>query len=202
MEQNVLFESAKKNSRIERNGFQAQEAKTKSDFREFYALYAQNMKHIGTSPFSYEFMENTWNLLHPENLRLWLVGKNRIIAGIAVYKYGQGTYVSYTGIDRERSRTYSVNPYMVWQEIKKAEEEGCQFVSLGSTSSDPKETHYLQKIELGGLFRKQTTVWYPFNFAGRFLLLGRSKTVNAWKNMRDFLPQSLKRGVERRVSEL
>ena len=199
---NKVFSSSlrKRISRIERNGFQAQEAKTKSDFREFYALYAQNMKYIGASPFSYEFMENAWNLLYPDKLRVWLAGKNKIIAGIAVLKYGQGTYVSYTGIDRKLSHTYSVNPYLVWHEIKKAEEEGCQLVSLGSTSSNPRETHHLQKIELGGLFRKQTTVWYPFNFVGQSLLLCRIKTVNAWKNIRDFLPQSLKRGLEKRLS--
>ncbi len=201
---NKVFPSSlrKKISRVERNGFRAYEGESKADLKEFYALYEQNMRYIGASPFTYEFMENAWDTLYPKNLRVWLVGKNRPIAGVFVYKYRGGTYMSYTGIDRESSRTYSVNPYMVWQEIKKAKEEGCPMVSLGSTPGDPKETHYLQKSELGALFRKQTTVWYPFNLAGNVFLLCRSKPLNAWKNMRDALPQGLKREIEKRVVDL
>jgi hypothetical protein len=186
---------------IERDGFQVEEAKTKSDMRDFYALYDKNMKYIGASPFTYEFMENIWNLLYPEYLRVWVVGKDKRIGGIAVFKYGGRTYWAYVGIDRKRSGQYSVIPYLVWQEIKKAEEEGYRYVSLGSTPSDPKEKHHLQKMDFGASFYQQKMLWYPFNYTGRILLLTRSKAVGAWKTIRAFLPRSGRSILEKRLSE-
>jgi hypothetical protein len=190
----------KKIRQMERVGFQAEEAKTKSDLRDFYALYNENMKYIGASPFTYEFMENIWNLLYPENFRIWVLGKDRRIGGIAVFKHGGWTYWVYVGIDRKRSGHYSVIPYLVWQEIRKAEEEGYRYVSLGSTPSDPRDTHHLQKKDLGASFCQQKMVWYPFNYTGRILLLTRSKAVGSWKTIRAFLPLSLRRILENRLS--
>jgi hypothetical protein len=184
---------------IEKNGFQAEEAKTKADLKDFYKLYSENMKFIGASPFSYSFMEKAWDLLHPENMRIWLLGKNQRIAATANFKYGQGTYGAYVGMDRKSCRKYPIMPYLILKEINKAEEEGRKVVSLGSTPNDPRERHYLQKREIGGSFRKQTTVWVPSNSTGHFLVLSRNKTINTWKKMRNFLPQSFKRGLEKRL---
>jgi hypothetical protein len=185
---------------IERDGFQVQEARTKSDLLDFYNLYYRNMKYIGASPYKYEFMENTWDILHPENLRIWFVEKNQRIGGMVVFKYGLRTYVRYVGIDRRHSRVYSVATYLFWKEIKKAEEEGYRYVSFGSTSSDAKDIHYLQKTGLGGLFFPQRVVWYPFSYAGRVLLQTRTKARQTWATIRNFLPRYLRVPLESELS--
>jgi hypothetical protein len=187
--------------RFERDGFQAQEARTKCDLRDFYNLYYENMKHIGASPYPYKFIENMWIILYPENLRVWLVGKEKRIGGIVCFKYGQKTYWVYAGIDRNQSYSrYSVIPYLLWKEINKAEEEDYRYVSLGGTPSDPKNPYYLQKMSFGSSFNPQEVVWCPFSSTGRILLQTRAKTISAWKTIRNFLPSNFKRSLESKLS--
>jgi hypothetical protein len=192
----------KKIRRLERNGFEAREARTKSDLRDFYNLYHKNMKYIGASTYPYKFIENMWCALHPANLRIWLLEKERRIAGILVFKYGEKTYWAYVGIDRKHARHYSVIPYLLWKEIKTAEEEGYRYVSLGGTPSDSQHPYYLQKTSFGGLFNQQQVIWYPFSFTGRILLRSRAKTISAWKVVRNFLPIDFKSIVENKLSKL
>jgi hypothetical protein len=188
---------------IERDGFKAHEARSKSDLRDFYDLYYKNMRYIGASPHQYGFMENMWSILYPENLRIWIVGASKRIGGIAVFKYGRRTYWVYVGIDRKKcSSRYSVVSYLLWNEIKKAEEEGYRYVSLGATSSDPKNPHNLQKMGFGGSFYQQKMVWYPFSSSGRILLKSRAKAVLVWKTIRSFLPTDFKRTLESKLSIL
>jgi len=187
--------------RFKRDGFQAQQARTKSDLIDFYDLYCKNMRYIGASPYPYEFIKNMWRILYPENLRIWLVGKEERIGGIVVFKYGQRTYWAYAGIDRKQGYSrYSVVPYLLWKEIKTAEEEGYRYVSLGGTPSDPENPYYLQKMSFGGSFRQQKTVWCPFSSTGRILLQTRAKTIGAWRTIRNFLPIDIKRALESRLS--
>jgi len=186
--------------RIERDGFQAREARTKSDLRDFYTLYYENMKYIGGSPYPYKFMENMWSILYPENLRIWLVEKDKIIAGISVLKYERKTYWTYAGINRKQCGRASVVPYLLWKEIDKAEEEGCRWISLGGTSSDPKNPYHIQKKWLGASFCQQEMVWYPFSPNGRILLQTRAKAVSAWKTFKNFLPHGLKGVLESKLS--
>lgn len=189
--------------RVERDGFQAYEARTKCDLRDFYNLYIRNMKHVGATPYPHEFIENMWIILHPENLRIWLVGKEKRIGGIVVFKYGQKTYGVYAGIDRNQSYSrYPVVPYLIWKEIKTAEGEGRRYVSLGSTPSDRRNPYYLQKISFGSSFYQQKMVWYPFSSSGRILLKTRAKAVLAWKTIRSFLPIDFKRTLENKLSIL
>lgn len=188
--------------RLERDGFQAEEARTKSDLRDFYNLYFKNMKYIGASPYPYGFIENMWSILYPENLRIWLVGKSKRIGGILVFKHGLKTYWAYAGIDRtENYKRYSVIPYLLWKEIERAEEEGCKYVSLGGTPSDPSHPYHLQKMSFGASFNQHEVVWYPLNSTGRILLETRAKTISTWKTIRDFVPIDLKRILESKLSK-
>jgi len=188
--------------RFERDGFTIQEGRTKSDLMDFYSLYYDNMKHIGASPYPYQFMENMWKILYPRNVRMWLVRKEKRIGGIISFKYGQKTYGAYAGIDRDRIYSkYSVFPYLVWNEIKKAEEEGYRYVCLGATSSDLRNPNYIQKVSLGGSFCQQQVLWHPFSLTGHILLQTRANATSFWKNTRNFLPYNLKRFLESRLSK-
>ena len=186
--------------RFERDGYQTREARTKSDLKDFYNLYHQNMEYIGASPYPYKFIENMWSILYPDNLRIWLVENKKRIGGIAVFKYGRRTYWVYAGIDREKAGQYSILPYLIWKEIKTAEEEGYRYVSLGGTPSDPNSPLYLQKMSFGGLFHSQKKVWYPFGSMGTILLQTGAKTISAWKAIRNFLPIDFKKIIESKLS--
>jgi len=185
---------------IERRGFQAQEARTKSDLRDFYELYYQNMKHVGANPYPYKFMENMWDILYPRNLCIWLLEKNKRVAGKLLFKDRQKSYSVYAGLDRKQHMHELLN-YLYWKEIKKAEEEGRRYVSLGSTSSDPKSLYYLQKMRFGSSFYPQEIIWYPLGSTGRILLKTRTKTVAVWKSIRNLLPIGLKRILESKLSK-
>jgi len=185
---------------IERDGFQAQEARTKSDLRDFYDLYYKNMKYIGASPYPYKFIENMWDILYPENLRIWLLEQDRRIAGDLFFKDGQKSYAAYVGLDRKHVRlVHEAINYLIWKEIQKAEEEGRRYVSLGGTPSDPENPYYVQKMIFGGSFYQQETVWCPLSSTGRIILQTRAKTISAWKTIRDFLPTDFKRILEEKL---
>jgi hypothetical protein len=188
---------------FERDGFQVQEAKTKSDLKDFYNVYFENMKYIGASLFPYRFMENMWEILNPSNLRIWLVGKEKRIGGIAFFKYGSKTYAVYAGIDRSKDYSrYSVIPYLLLKEAKKAEEEGYRYVSLGATSSDSRNPRYLQKISLGASYYQQKVLWHPFSLTGHMLLQTRANIISFWRTSKGFLPHNLRRFFENRLSRL
>lgn len=196
--------------RIERDGFQAREARSILDLRDFYNLYYSNLKYVASSPYPHaispyphEFMENIWKVLYPHNLRIWLVEREKTIAGAVFFKYGPKTYFVYAGISREKEyNRYSVIPYLMWKEIETAEQEGYRYISLGGTPGDPKNPYHLQKTRLGGKFYQQETVWYPVGSIGRILLQTRTRTVSVWKTVREFLPITFRRILEGRLSSI
>jgi hypothetical protein len=190
----------KRIKRIEQDGFEAQEARTKSDILEFYNLYVQNMKHIGATPDPYRFTENMWNTLHPDNLRVWLLRKDKAVAGELFFKNGQREYAHYGAVDRKQT-VHEATSYLRWAEIKKAEQEGRRYVSFGSTPSNPNSQYYLLKKRIGGSFHPQEMIWYPLTSTGYALLRARAKSALTWKATRDFLPVGLKSFLERKLLE-
>jgi hypothetical protein len=173
--------------RIERHGFQAREAESISDLKEFYNLYYRNMKFIDASPRRFSFVENMWRILYPANLRIWLLEKTDPIGGILVFKYNQSTYCYYAGIDRRKSKNIPVVAYLVWKEIEAAENEGYKCVSLGSTPSNPRSQYFSKKVSMGGKFRQQKTVWYPLSPSGMVFLC----TFPILKTIKNTLPVAM-----------
>jgi predicted N-acyltransferase len=192
---NKLFSKYKRQNvrHIERDGYQVREAQNRSDLVDFYKLYYQNMKHIGASPHSFEFMQNVWSVLYPQNLRIWLVGKDAPIGGAAVLKDERGTYGSYLGLERGRvDNRYSFGPYLIWKEIQRAEEEGYKHFYMGGTPSDPHSYYHIQKAGFGGKFIQQETVYFPVSPIGSILLQTRAKAGLAWSRIWKYLPKRLR----------
>jgi hypothetical protein len=188
---------------LERDSFRSEMAESMSDLTDFYRLYCSNMQYIGVPPRSYGFMQEMWRVLYPKNIRIWLVGKEKRIGGIVVFKHMQSTYAVYAGINRDkRYSRYSIIPYLLWREIRQAEEEGYRYVSLGTTTSDPNSPYHLQKLGFGGRFRQQRVVRYPFTPIGRLLTRTRSRTVSIWRNVKNFLPRGKSQLLEKRLSRL
>jgi hypothetical protein len=199
---NSLFSKNRrwKIKRFEKEGYHAEQAQTKSDLKDFYGLYYENMKYIGARPYPYDFLENMWNLLYPLNLRLWLVARDEAIGGILVLKDSRSTYWLLAGIDRRRAYAhYPTVNYLLWKEIQTAESEGYRRVSFGATSSDPRDAHYLQKVSFGGSFNQQKTIRYPCSHIGWALLKARAGALSSLRPIQRFLPIRFKRFLERRV---
>lgn len=183
---------------IEGKGFRATEARTRSDLRQFYDLYFRNMKHIGVSPFPFRFVQNMWDLLHPENLRIWFLENHKRVAGTLFLKDKRASYAYLTGLDRGQGFHEAIN-YLRWAEIRKSEEDRCAYVSFGSTPSDPTNPYHVQKTRIGGSFRRQNMVWHPLSSTGRLLIRARPPAVATWRGVRRFLPLYLRGSVERRL---
>jgi hypothetical protein len=173
--------------RFERDGYEAREAQTKNDLQDFYKLHVEEMKYLRVPPQPYNFIENWWNILHPKNLRIWLVRKENPMGGIAVFKDERKTYWFLAGLDRRRAGKYPLIPYLVWKEIKRAEEEGYGYLSLGGTPSDPTHSYYVQKASFGATFRQQEILFLPFNSIGYIMVQTRAKASLALKEIRKVL---------------
>jgi hypothetical protein len=194
----------KKINHVEADGYNAQEAKTKSDLLDFYDLYSRNMKeHVCATPDPFQFIENMWEMLYPDNLRIWLLRKERTIAADFFLKTKNGSFAHYAAIDKSQL-TARISPidYLRWLEIKKAEEEGKQIVSLGSTPSDPTGRYFIQKRRIGGVFRPQEEVWFPVTSLGYTLLQTMGIVAPIWKNIRQFLPVGLSNFLNRKLLSL
>lgn len=194
----------KKIKRFEHDGFQVREASTRSDLRDFLVLYYQNMRHIGTPGYASTFFENVWNLLHPENFSILLAEKREPIGGIAVFKYGQKIYGAYVGMDRTSlSARYSVFPFLGWEAIRWAEENGYTRFCFGSTPALPESVsaiaNYSQKVAFGGSFLQQETLMIPFDFRTFAIFLLRSKTVKAQKAVKSILPSRFQKAIARMI---
>jgi hypothetical protein len=94
-------------------------------------------------------------------------------------------------------------PYLDWNAIKWAEQNGFRYVCFGSTPAHPKRPHeianYSQKVQFGATFLQQETVFIPFDlYASAFLLFG-TKAVGTWSAVRNVLPIKLQRSMETRL---
>jgi predicted N-acyltransferase len=188
--------------RIEREGNVVQEAKSKSDLLEFYNLYLQNMAYIGGSPDPYELIEEIWNKLFPNYLRLWLLRNGKLIGAEFFLKTEKSSYSRYATVDRKSAGNVSISSYLRWMEIKKSEQEKRQLVSLGTTTCNPSDQHYIQKRRAGATFHQQEVVWYPFTGVGYTLLRVRGKIVPIWKADRNKLPGTIRKLMEQKLLKL
>ncbi len=199
---NVFSASTRKKiNQIERRSFQVRQASSKSDLEAFYKLYHKNMLYIGAIPFPMSLFENIWSILYPQHVRIWLIEKDSIVAASVVFKDWKKSYNTYVAINRsEKYATLDFNPLMRWKEIKLAEEEGLETVSLGSTPSDPKNKYHFQKAGFGSKFRQQDIVSLPLNSFGDIFLKSRHKVFSTWLKSNRYLPHSLSRMLRKESS--
>ncbi|MCW4003669.1 MAG: GNAT family N-acetyltransferase [Candidatus Bathyarchaeota archaeon] len=175
--------------RFERNGFCIREASTKSDLREFYRLYLDNMRHLDSYGNPYSFFRNIWDLLFPKNFNMLLLEKGKCLGGLAQFKYEKGIYGGYVAIDRQWNwGRYSMMPYMIWKLISWAEENGFRYISLGSTPSQNANAYHIQKSNFGAAFLQQEKVTIPFSFNAKVYMLAKTKAIPSCKQSEKFFP--------------
>jgi hypothetical protein len=199
---NNIFSSnrRKKFRQMERRGFQARIASTKSDLRIFYDLYSNNMMHIGANPHPFSFMENIWDLLYPSHVRIWILEKERPLAAKLIFRYEHKSFSAYVGIDRDRNLVNTrLWEYLTWSEIKAAEEEGVRYISLGATPSDSKNKYFSLKLSMGCVFHPQAMIWSPLNSSGRVLAQTRFISASLWRHVRPSLPSRITRILESKL---
>jgi hypothetical protein len=184
--------------RFERGDFHVREATTEFDLKCFYNLYISNMRKLGVSGFPYALFKNMWDALFPKNLLIMILEKEKCLGGLAQFKYNNSFYGGYVAIDRKWSwGRYSLMPFMMWNLIKKAEEVGIRYLSLGSTPSSKKHPYHNQKLKLGSTFLQQELVFTPFNCSAKFLMAAMAKFVPAWQSLKQVSPNGFNSSIER-----
>jgi hypothetical protein len=200
----------KKIRSLERHGFHARLASTRSDLRDFLACYNQSMKHIGAEAYRPNFFENVWSMLHPEHFHILILESRDVAGGLGFYTYCDSIYLTYLGIDRTLlstlGRAYSVAPFLYWESIKWAEENGYNQVWFGSTPTFPKteseKANYSQKVIFGGSFQLQETVSIPFTVGALAILMLRAGLMEQWKALKPMMPSKLLNTIRNRFNIL
>jgi hypothetical protein len=178
---------------VERLGYQLEEAKSRSDLLEFFNLYSQNMRSIGVISDSRQLIENIWRSFFPNDLRIHLLRKDKLVAAEFFFVNNHGSYDRYSAIDRESvGNRLSPSIYLRWMEIKKAEREGKKLVSFGATSSDPYHPHHFQKLKNGACFHLQEKMLCPFSTKGNVFVFMNGKAVPIWQAYKELLPARLR----------
>lgn len=198
----IWLERISKNTRkrirsIEGKGFHAVQGQTRSDLQTFYHMYQTSMRHVGVSPVSREFLETMWSRLHPEHIRLWFLERENRVAATLYLQDERASYAYMSAVDREQNVHEAIN-FLRWTEIRTAEEEGRSCVSFGLTPSDPMHPQHAQKARIGGTFREQKIIWYPFSLMGRIVTQARPRILLTWKAVRGLLPLTLRSRIENR----
>jgi FemAB-related protein (PEP-CTERM system-associated) len=113
---------------------------------EFYAVFARNMRDLGTPVYGREFFEQVLTVF-PERARVQLVrlGAKAVAAGIT-YRTGERTEVPWASSVREFN-SLCPNHLLYWGAVERAAADGCRIFDFGR--STPNEGTYRFKEQWG-----------------------------------------------------
>lgn len=128
----------------------------------FYAVFARNMRDLGTPVYSARFFEEVCNTF-PEQARVFVVRANgQAVAASIVHWLGSTIQVPWASALRE-SNPLSANVFLYWQMVKYAVEHG--FSSFDFGRSTPNEGTFHFKKQWGAT--PVPLVWEYWTAAGR-----------------------------------
>jgi hypothetical protein len=160
------------------DGFQNREAKNKEDFKEFYALYRENMSYIGVPFYPFLFFDNIYNIAFPDNFNIILAKREeKCIGGLGFFIYGNTIYLTYLGLDRNVPLYYHTSYYLYWGAIEWAQKNGIRYVNFGGTPSNVNSPYFRLKKKFGTEFRQRYLIYIPLvpKFINEHLLRGIKK---------------------------
>ncbi len=141
------------------------EAQSEDELKIFYRLYTKMRRRncIPTQP--YQFFYMLWNKLLPGgNLTILLVRKDQqVIGGALLLKFKQRVTLEFLASD-ENYFALRPNHLLIWEAIKKAQEEGFGIFDFGRT--DPNDIGLMRfKKSWGTTVVDLTQVFYPDNIS-------------------------------------
>lgn len=182
--------------RFEESGYRVREVENiDDDWSRFYTLYHDNMIHVGGLPYDTSFFNVLRKDLYPDNFSILLVEDDQSTPGaLGFYKHKDTStfYLTHLGLDRSMENRLHTSYYLYWKALQIAEKSGYQYVSFGSTPSNPDELHRRLKSKFGAQFAQDYITYLCYN-QKRFLI--RETMATLWRNAGTKLPNSFKRGL-------
>lgn len=114
--------------------------------RQFYAIYAQNMRYLGTPVFPYEMFERVAEVFSDRVELLVLKLNDEPVSGMFLFKFRNVISEPWVASLRQYNRIY-VNNHLYWQAIKYACEHGFEVFDFGRSTVDTGTYHF--KLQWG-----------------------------------------------------
>ena len=139
---------------------------TKEDLPAFREIMVETAVRDGFMARSLKYFEDMYDVLSPDNLRLYLIEyEGKAIAGAIAIYYGDKLWYLY-GASSNRERNRMPNYMMQWEMIKWAIEKGCSIYDFRGVTGD------MEKTFLDGLIRfKQGFGGVQVDFVGKLDML-------------------------------
>lgn len=139
---------------------------TKEDLPAFREIMVETAVRDGFMARSLKYFEEMYDILSPDNLRLYLIEyEGQAIAGAIAIYYGDKLWYLY-GASSNRERNRMPNYMMQWEMIKWAIEKGCSIYDFRGVTGD------MEKTFLEGLIRfKQGFGGVQVDFVGKLDML-------------------------------
>lgn len=139
---------------------------TKEDLPAFREIMVETAVRDGFMARSLKYFEDMYDVLSPDNLRLYLIEyEGKAIAGAIAIYYGDKLWYLY-GASSNRERNRMPNYMMQWEMIKWAIEKGCSIYDFRGVTGD------MEKTFLEGLIRfKQGFGGVQVDFVGKLDML-------------------------------
>ncbi len=133
---------------------------------EFYRIFTQNLKYLGTPPFSIQFFESLLQEF-PDNTDIFVLKLNsKIISAMFMFKFKDLIAEPWVASLREYNRIY-VNNFLYWEAIKYAHQNNFKIFDFGRSTNGCGTYHFKRQWQA-----KPIQLYYEY-------FLNRTKTVPA-----------------------
>ncbi len=173
-----------------KNNIKIFESKNKDSYFEFYKIYTETMKNVGSEKYLF-FNENYFidfiNLL-PSNHKLILAKIDNQIVGGMILMFSKNFAHYHLSSRKAKYGKFALNNLFLDYAIKEAKKEGCKLFHFGGgTNSDPKNS--LLKFKLN--FSKDKSNFYFGKKIYNFEVY--NKIINIWEQNNKNKKESLKK---------
>lgn len=184
---------------FEKDGFILREARNKEDLVISYNMYHKHMtEHVKIKGSEFEFFKNMWELLYPENFRIFISEKDGdpiAFIGFFIDSRIKTLHSMHLGYFPDKlSSRYNISYYLNWNALRWAEENGFHYFNFGSTPSDTNSKYFKIKRMLGADFNQNYIVFIPID-RKKFIL--RQGIIKYGKRIKKNLPERLVRRIGR-----
>lgn len=190
----AIGERRNKVRKAEKNDVHIKLAATNEDIQDYFGLYLETMKRLGSPPHEYQFFITMWNLFSPKHLIMPLaVYKNQCIAGGIFFLYKGVIHHAYSCSSKEHLNL-PANDFILWWIIKWGSENGYSDLNLGRTRAEagndmfkkqwrgkPTPMFYYYLFNKSGLQVRQETKYKSLsNIWGKYLPDVVANRVGPW----------------------
>jgi len=133
----------------QKSGLEAQEVNEPAQLKEYYVLYLQTQKRLGSPPHSLKLFENLFSAFSTSKKMRMILAKlqGQPVAGITVFCHGNNVFW-WNNVSDIKHRSLNPTNLLLWNTIEWAVENGYKTMDLGRTRKP--STSYEFKSGWGG----------------------------------------------------